>query len=131
MGYRIKFSWTYFLLAAFIFAIEVLIALFAHDKIIRPFVGDVLVVILIYCAVKTFVNTPVLKTAFWVFAFAAAIEILQYFHFVKMLGLQHSRLATIVLGNTFSWADIASYACGIAIVIVVVKAMQRRKVAQK
>ena len=40
----IYFYWTIVL-----FFVEVLIALFVHDGIIRPFLGDVLVVILIYC----------------------------------------------------------------------------------
>ena len=35
--------------------IEVLIALFVHDSIIRPYVGDVLVVVVIYTFVRIFV----------------------------------------------------------------------------
>ncbi|MEQ8155985.1 MAG: hypothetical protein ABRQ25_14035 [Clostridiaceae bacterium] len=35
--------------------VEVLIAMFAHDSIIRPFVGDILVVIVIYCALRVII----------------------------------------------------------------------------
>jgi uncharacterized membrane protein YfcA len=60
----VKFNKTYFALAMLIFGIEILIAKFAHDQIIRPYIGDLLVVILIYCFVKSFLDTPVFKTAF-------------------------------------------------------------------
>ena len=34
---------------------EVLIALYVHDDFVRPYVGDVLVVIAVYCAVRIFI----------------------------------------------------------------------------
>lgn len=46
--------WTILLLVT-----EVCIAVFIHEQFVRPFIGDVLVVILIYCLVKTFWNIPV------------------------------------------------------------------------
>ena len=36
-------------------AIEVLIALFVHDSFVRPYVGDMLVVVVIYAFVRIFV----------------------------------------------------------------------------
>lgn len=51
-----KFNKTYFVFAIFIFFIEVLISLYLHDKIVRPYVGDFLVVILIYCFIKAFID---------------------------------------------------------------------------
>ena len=36
--------------------IEVLIALFVHDAFIRPYIGDVLVVIVIYTFVRIFIQ---------------------------------------------------------------------------
>ena len=75
----LKFKLKYFILAAILFLIEVLIALFIHDNFIRPFVGDVLVVILIYCFIKSFLNSPVVITAIAVLLFAYLIEVLQYF----------------------------------------------------
>jgi uncharacterized membrane protein len=40
-----RFHKTYFLLAVLLFVIELLIALYLHDRFIRPHVGDFLVVI--------------------------------------------------------------------------------------
>lgn len=43
-----------FTLTGLIFGIEVLIVLFLHDSFIRARVGDILVVILISCFIRTF-----------------------------------------------------------------------------
>jgi nitrogen fixation/metabolism regulation signal transduction histidine kinase len=45
----ITFNKTYFGFALLLFSIEVVIAFFVDDNIVRPYLGDVFVVILIYC----------------------------------------------------------------------------------
>ncbi len=112
------FNKIYFLLTILLFAIEVYIAKYVHDDIIRPYIGDVLVVILIYCLVKSFFNTPVLKTALAVLLFSFVVETLQYFNIVNVLGLQDSKLAATIIGTSFAWMDIASYIAGILIVLL-------------
>ena len=108
----------YFILTVFILLIEILIAIFVRDKIVRPYIGDFLVVILIYCFVRTFVRTTVLKAAAGVLIFAYLVEFFQYLNVIAWLGLQNSRLANIILGNSFEWIDIAAYTLGIAAVII-------------
>lgn len=115
----LRFHKTYFLLAVALFVIEVLIAKYLHDRIVRPYIGDLLVVILIYCFVRAFLNTPVLKTALAVLAFAFLIETLQYLRIVELLGLQHSRMARIIIGTAFEWSDLLAYTVGIGIVLLV------------
>ncbi|WP_113663090.1 ribosomal maturation YjgA family protein [Pedobacter nanyangensis] len=115
---KIQFNSSYFVLAAIFFIIEVLIALFVHDQIIRPYIGDVLVVMLIYCFVKAFFNFPVLNTTIGVLLFAYLIETLQYFQFVKRIGMEHSRLANVVIGNYFAWEDIIAYSIGAVIILL-------------
>ena len=101
-----------------LFLVEVFIALFVHDNFIRPFFGDVLVVILIYCFIKSFINSPVVVTAVAVLLFAYAIEVLQYFNIIKVLGLQNSAIARILIGTSFEWTDLLAYALGIGLVIL-------------
>lgn len=108
----IAFNTKYFYFTLTLFFIEIFIALFINDTIIRPFIGDVLVVILIYCFVKTFLEISPLILAGSIFIFACAIEILQYFNFVNILGLQNNKVLAIVLGSTFDWKDILAYALG-------------------
>jgi hypothetical protein len=107
----------YGLLALLLFGIEVLIALYLHDRIIRPYIGDLLVVILIYCFVKALVNAPVFPTALGVLLFAYAVETLQYFHVVELLGLGHSKLARVIIGSSFEWMDMLAYTLGIGLVL--------------
>lgn len=119
----------YFLLTILLFVTEVLIAIYLHDGFVRPYFGDFLVVILIYCFVKSFINSSVIKTAFWVLLFSYFIEMTQYFKLVKWLGLQHSKWAVIILGNAFAWTDMAAYTFGIAAVMFVEWLIQRKKLS--
>ena len=117
MPKTLTFSPRYFRATLFLLLIEVLIALYAHDRIIRPYIGDLIVVILIYCFVKSFLNTPVWPTAIGVLIFSYTIEVLQYFDLVSLLGLQDSNLARIVIGTSFAWADLLAYTVGIIILL--------------
>lgn len=101
-----------------LFVVEVLIALFVHDSIIRPYVGDVLVVIVVYCFVRIFIPEKWRLMPFYVFLFAVCVEVLQYFDLVILLGLSGSRLARVVLGSVFDWKDLACYAAGCLLLAV-------------
>ena len=93
----------------------------------RPYVGDYLVVMLIYCFVRTFLNSPVLPTAIAVLLFAYLIETLQYFRLVDRLGLEHNIIAKTVIGYGFSWIDMLAYTLGV-ITILLVAAFQKQTV---
>ena len=115
----VKFNNYYFLLAVALFGLEFYIGNSMHDNIIRPYGGDFLVVIFLYCLVKSFINFPVLLTVAWVLIFAYIVEVSQYFHLVRLLGLQHSKVARILLGTSFSFIDLGMYTLGVLVVIVV------------
>jgi len=131
MSRLLKFNSLYFVLAVLLFAVEILIAIFAHDRFIRPYVGDVLVVILIYCTVKSLLNTPVLTTALSVLAFSFVIESLQYLNIVDRLGLQNSPIAATIIGTSFAWIDIFAYIIGIILVLVFEKIIHIRNLKVK
>jgi hypothetical protein len=113
------FNKTYFVLGLLLLAIEFLIGFYAHDAIVRPYGGDFLVVILLYCFVKSFIDLPVLPVAGGVLLFAYAVEVSQYFQLVSLLGLENSRVAKILLGTTFSVIDLLLYTLGILLVIII------------
>lgn len=115
----LKFSKTNLAITILLFLVEVFIALFINDNIIRPYIGDVLVVILLYYLVKSFFDLAYVKTAIAVLLFAYCIETLQYFNIVGLLGLSHSKIANIIIGTHFSWIDILAYTLGIIIILVV------------
>lgn len=114
----LTFNLKFFLFALVLFIVEVLIALFVRDSIIRPYGGDYLVVILIYCAVKAFIKIAPLKLAIGVLLFSYCIEVLQYFHLVDRLGLANNQLARTVIGSGFAWLDLLAYTLGIITVLI-------------
>lgn len=113
-----KFQRHYLLFAVIIFTIEVLIALYVQDGIIRPNIGDFLVVILLYCFFKSFLNQSDWAVAIGVLLFSYAIEGLQYFKILELLHLQDSKLASIVIGTSFSWTDMLAYTLGLGFVLL-------------
>lgn len=103
---------SYFLIFCSLMAVEVCIALFVHDSFIRPYVGDMLVTLLLCCMARVLIPDRVRLLPLYVFLFAACVEIGQYFDVVALLGLEDNRLISIALGRTFSWFDLVCYAVG-------------------
>jgi uncharacterized membrane protein len=116
-----QFNRNYFTLAILLFLIEVCIALFVNDNFIRPYIGDVLVVILMYCAVKSVFNLPVMATALGVLLLSFGIELLQYANFIEKIGLETNTLARTILGHSYSVEDLMAYTIGVIVIITVEK----------
>jgi Protein of unknown function (DUF2809) len=108
----------YFYLTLILLLIEIFIGVYVRDSFVRPFVGDVLVVILIYCFIQSFWKIQPIKAMAGVFVFACIAEGLQYLNIVDTLGLRPYKLLVIILGSSFDWGDILAYAVGSAIVIL-------------
>ncbi len=125
-----SFQKQYFFPLVVLFIVEVSIAIFVHDKFIRPFAGDFLVVIMLYCGVKSFIVNNVFVVALSVLLFAYFIELLQYLKLIRYIGLQHSRLANIILGKYFTWHDIISYTLGIIAVLCTEKWFLKKRAFQ-
>lgn len=117
-----KFFW----LALTFFVTEVLIALFVHDAFIRPYVGDYLVVMLMYCAVRTVLKASPVKVAIGVLLFSYLIEVLQHFNIVSRLGLQNNTIAKTVIGYGFDWLDLLAYTLG----VITILAFERKNLSK-
>lgn len=111
---RIKYLISFILLLA----IEVCIALYVHDRFVRPYIGDVLVVVVIYCLLRVILPEGIKGLPLYIFLFAALVELLQYFRLVEQLGLQNNTFLRIVIGSTFDIKDILCYAVGCALLRV-------------
>ena len=107
----------YFILTLVLLLIEVLIAMYVHDDFVRPYVGDFLVVIFLYCLVRSFLKAPVMQIVIGVLLFSFMVEILQYFHFIALIGLEHFMLARAILGTSFSFTDLVAYTVGCMVVV--------------
>ena len=109
------FNRKYFFWALLLLAVELVIGFFIADDWIRPYVGDLLVVILLYCLLQSFVSISPYKALIGVLLFAYFIEMLQYFKFVALIGLQDIPIANILIGTSFSWFDLLMYTLGITL----------------
>ena len=126
-----RFHWVYFLLTLLILAVELYIAGYTHDAIIRPYGGDYLCVIFLYTLVRTFWNLPVRPLALWIFAFACFVEVTQYFHLADRLGFTKPSIIRTLMGYTFTWVDIGCYALGIGTVLALEAVAPRLRLTTK
>jgi len=107
----------YFIGFISILIIEILIALFIHDKIIRPYIGDILVIICIFLLFKTIFDNKVKHLAIYILIFAVIVELMQYFNIVQYL-VKDNRFLKIVFGTTFDIRDIICYMIGYVIILI-------------
>lgn len=92
--------------------IEIFIGLFVHDEFIRPYIGDLLVTVLLCCLCKAVIPKSTRTLPVYVFAFATLVEVAQYFNIVKLLGLENNVFVSTIVGTTFSFPDLLCYGVG-------------------
>jgi hypothetical protein len=109
---RKKQRMKYAIIFVLLLFIEVLIALYVHDSFIRPYVGDILVVIVLYCFIRILIPDKFSLLPLYVFIFAAGEETLQYFHLVQILGLENNKFLRVLIGSVFDMKDIGCYGVG-------------------
>ena len=98
--------------------IEVVIALYIDDNFVRPYLGDVLVIFLMYAFIKSFIGLPTKRLPYYLLAFAVFVEVLQLFDFLTLLNIEASGLASIALGRVFDMKDIVCYLIGAGLLLV-------------
>lgn len=121
-----KLRLTYLLIFIFLLATETVIALFVNDGFVRPYIGDVLVVGVICAFLRIFLPDRIRALPLLTSAFAAGVELLQYFDFVSLLGLSDSRFFSVLLGRTFDLKDIVCYLIG-GILFLAAETIARRR----
>jgi hypothetical protein len=116
----------YALAALAVFLVEVVIAVFWRDGFVRPYLGDVLAVVLLYLALRALTPLSPISAATAALAVAVLIELAQLFHVLDAVGLGRNALARTVLGGVFDVADLACYAIGGLAVLSLDRAWIRR-----
>jgi hypothetical protein len=112
------FKKTYFILFLILFLIEASIAYFLKTGFIRHTFGDFLVVILLYCLLKSFINAKPITMTIVVLFFSFVIEFLQLTPFLEWLNLHDNTLAKTILGSTFHISDLVAYTLGVITIII-------------
>ena len=126
---KFRFHIGYFLIAISIFLIEVLIAKYVTGWV-RSYLGDVLVIILIYSAMMTVIELNKKLVVLLTLVLSFAIEFSQYIKLAELLGFEKGSVAYIVLGNTFSIEDLVCYVLG-GFIILIIKPMFSKYVVLK
>ncbi len=115
----------YAVAAIILFAIEVLIALYVRDELIRPYVGDMLAVALVYATLRAVTPMRLFSALVVTLGIAFGIEFSQLFGVFTALGLGDNQIARMVLGGVFDPMDLAAYVAGTALIVVVEMVLRR------
>ena len=103
----------YFIGFTALLIIEILIARYISDDFIRPYLGDFLVVILLYCFLMAVSRLSILKALIIVLVFSYAVEFFQMINIVKVMQYQPPKVVMIILGSSFSVWDLLAYTLGL------------------
>lgn len=101
----------YLLLSLTFLLIEIQIGLFVHDSFVRPYVGDVLVIILLCCLARIVLPEKPIYLGLYMIAVGIVAELLQLLHLDVYLHVEETVLG-IILGSTFDIWDIVCYSIG-------------------
>lgn len=115
----IKLNFKYLSYFTILFLIVTAIAIWVKDSFIRPFFGDFLALITLYCLIRGFVNTSYLRAILTSLVVSYLIEGLQYIDFLSIVNLKENKILRIVLGTSFSWGDMVAYTFGAVLVYLV------------
>jgi len=99
---------------------EVAIALFHFHKFVRGFIGDVLVIPLLFTLLKAVTKLSTKAALAIVLLLAFGIEILQYFKITEILNIHNLAFRTLI-GTSFDWWDLLAYCFGIVPVLLIEK----------
>ncbi|MBQ8170648.1 MAG: DUF2809 domain-containing protein [Oscillospiraceae bacterium] len=89
---------------------EVCIALFVHDSFVRPYLGDVLAVITVYCGARIVFPHRFTWLSAAVMALAIGVELIQLTELSSFFG--KDSFISVLMGATFDWHDILCYCTG-------------------
>lgn len=116
--------WVYFCLSLIMLGAEILIGAFAHG-FIRNYVGDVLIVVLIFSIIRIFFVEKPKLLALYVMAFAFFVELLQLIRFFGLINESTPEIIQIIAGSTFSLEDLLSYAVGTVLCVITEKIISK------
>lgn len=110
-------KWRYFSAFLFLLLTECTIAHFHFNPFIRGFLGDVLVMLLLYSFLKIFIKNNEFPIAISVLGLAFLVELLQFLKLSEILKIK-SKIMLIVLGSVFDVWDLAAYVIGFLLILL-------------
>ncbi|MCZ4319693.1 DUF2809 domain-containing protein [Aequorivita viscosa] len=117
---------SYFYSTLLLLAVEICIAKFHFNPFVRGFLGDILVVLLMYSFLKIFIKNNIFKIAISVLAFAYFVEFLQLFKLAEKLQIT-SEILLIILGSVFDPWDLVAYFLGFLLILLIEKTFTKNE----
>ena len=100
-------------------ALEVCIGVFYFNFFIRAYIGDVIIVWVLYCLFRSFVPKRFSSygIAIGILIFSFAVEFLQKAHIADILGIEN-KLLRIIIGTSYAAEDLWCYVAGTVVTIL-------------
>ena len=117
-------KWRYFSAFLILLLMEFTIAYFHFNPFIRGFLGDVLVMLLLYSFLKIFIKNSVFNIAISVLGFAFLVELLQFLKLSEILKIK-SKIILTVLGSVFDVWDLVAYFIGFLLILLIEKLLHK------
>ncbi len=99
-------------------AVEVCIGIFEFSVFVRSYLGDVIIVWVLYCLWRSF--SPKRGSSYLIaggiLVFSFIVEFLQKAHIADILGVEN-RLLRIIIGTSFATKDLWCYVAGTAVTV--------------
>lgn len=105
--------------AALLLLVEVVIALWIRDRFVRPYLGDLLAVILVYLSLRAISTLRPRPAAIIAFLVGLIVEVGQAAGLLELVGLADQGFARVLFGTSFSVGDIVCYTVGAVLALAV------------
>ncbi len=119
-----KINTKYIIVFILLLLVEIFIALYVRDAFVRPYLGDSIAIAFVYAFIMIFVKKshhfkPKVIVASISLLIGILVEALQATSFLEVTGLGSIKWLRIILGSSFSWADMVAYLGGFIAVILI------------
>lgn len=110
----------YFGISILCFLLCVLIVVsFSHKPVVRGFLGDSIVIVLIFYFIKGIHDFNSFKLMLFTLLLSFIVEFMQFLHIAEVLGLENNMLFRLVFGSVFDVMDLVAYTIGACLSLII------------
>lgn len=94
----------------------IIVQFFDSNRLIRGFLGDLVIVMVLYSFFKSIADFDSVKLSIFIISFSFLLETLQYFKIILLLGFKENYLTKIIFGSVFDPFDLLAYLIGVFLI---------------
>lgn len=91
---------------------------FSHKPVVRGFLGDIVVIVLIYYFINGIHEFNSFKLMLFTLLLSFTIEFMQFLHIAEVLGVENNLFFRLVFGSVFDVMDLVAYTIGASISLI-------------